>query len=195
MMNRFLIVILCFLGYTAISQTDSTSLLIKSDSDVDTNISTKFIEHSPKKALLLSAVLPGAGQVYNKQVWKVPIIYAAAGIVTYFAITNGKNKEKFKDEYYNRINGNTDNLLSDYASYTDNGIYNLYNAYKSNFQLSIIVGVALYAVNLLDAYVYGHLFSFDMSDDLSLNIAPYYQPAYNNIASSSFGLSFKFNLR
>lgn len=194
-MNRFLIVILCFLGYTAISQTDSTSLLIKSDSDVDTNISTKFIEHSPKKALLLSAVLPGAGQVYNKQVWKVPIIYAAAGIVTYFAITNGKNKEKFKDEYYNRINGNTDNLLSDYASYTDNGIYNLYNAYKSNFQLSIIVGVALYAVNLLDAYVYGHLFSFDMSDDLSLNIAPYYQPAYNNIASSSFGLSFKFNLR
>lgn len=195
MMNRFLIVILCFLGYTAISQTDSTSLLIKSDSDVDTNISTKFIEHSPKKALLLSAVLPGAGQVYNKQVWKVPIIYAATGIVTYFAITNGKNKEKFKDEYYNRINGNTDNLLSDYASYTDNGIYNLYNAYKSNFQLSIIVGVALYAVNLLDAYVYGHLFSFDMSDDLSLNIAPYYQPAYNNIASSSFGLSFKFNLR
>ena len=195
MMNRFLIVILCFLGYTAISQTDSTSLLIKSDSDVDTNISTKFIEHSPKKALLLSAVLPGAGQVYNKQVWKVPIIYAAAGIVTYFAITNGKNKEKFKDEYYNRINGNTDNLLSDYASYTDNGIYNLYNAYKSNFQLSIIVGVALYAVDLLDAYVYGHLFSFDMSDDLSLNIAPYYQPAYNNIASSSFGLSFKFNLR
>lgn len=195
MMNRFLIVILCFLGYTAISQTDSTSLLIQSDSDVDTNISTKFIEHSPKKALLLSAVLPGAGQVYNKQVWKVPIIYAAAGIVTYFAITNGKNKEKFKDEYYNRINGNTDDLLSDYASYTDNGIYNLYNAYKSNFQLSIIVGVALYAVNLLDAYVYGHLFSFDMSDDLSLNIAPYYQPAYNNIASSSFGLSFKFNLR
>jgi hypothetical protein len=64
---------------------------------------TKPKAHSAKKASYLSAFLPGAGQVYNKQAWKIPIIYAGAGAVTYFAITNYQNSIKFKTEYYNRI--------------------------------------------------------------------------------------------
>ena len=59
--------------------------------------------HSAKKASTLSAILPGAGQVYNKQAWKIPIIYAGAGAVTYFAVTNYKNAIKFKNEYYNKF--------------------------------------------------------------------------------------------
>lgn len=150
--------------------------------------------HSPKKATLLSTFIPGAGQIYNKQAWKVPIIYLAAAGVTYFAVTNGKNKEKFKDEYYNRINGRTDLLLPDYTTYTDDGIYNLYNAYKSNFQLSIIVGVVFYAVQILDAYVYGHLFNFDLTDDLTMNVTPFYTPIFSQIyPTSSIGINL--NLR
>lgn len=128
--------------------------------------------HSPKKATVLSTVLPGAGQIYNKQAWKVPVIYSAFAVVTYFAVTNGNNRIKFKDEYYNRINNRTDLLLKDYTSYTDEGIYNLYNAYKSNFQLSLIIGAAFYTLQILDAYVYGHLFNFDLSDDITLNVLP-----------------------
>lgn len=147
--------------------------------------------HSPKKATLLSVVLPGAGQVYNKQAWKVPVIYSVAAGVTYFAVTNGKNKEKFKDEYYNRINGNTSALLEDYASYTDDGIYNLYNAYKSNFQLSLIIGAAFYAIQILDAYVYGHLFSFDLSEDISMNVNPYIVPTQRG-GFLGFSANFRF---
>ena len=55
-------------------------------------------QHSPTKAMWMSAVLPGLGQVYNKQAWKIPIIYAGAAGVTYFAITNYQGREKFKNE-------------------------------------------------------------------------------------------------
>ncbi|MBR1625950.1 MAG: hypothetical protein IJ681_02275 [Bacteroidales bacterium] len=165
------------------------SLSVNTDSELQSSDNSILIAHSPKKATLLSTFLPGAGQIYNKQAWKVPVIYVAAAGVTYFAVTNGKNKEKFKKEYYNRINGSTD-LLKDYENYTNDGIYNLYNAYKSNFQLSIIVGVAFYAVQILDAYVYGHLFNFDLTDDLTMNIVPYCTPTLSFANSPSVGLSF-----
>lgn len=160
----------------------------------DTTKSILLVPHSPKKATLLSTFLPGAGQVYNKQAWKVPIIYLAAAGVTYFAITNGKNKEKFKDEYYNRVEGRTDLLLKDYATYTDDGIYNLYTAYKSNFQLSIIVGVAFYALQIMDAYVYAHLFNFNLTEDLSMNISPFYLPP-TNLFTPNHCLGFSFNFQ
>jgi hypothetical protein len=56
-------------------------------------------KHSPRKASTLSAILPGAGQVYNKQAWKIPIIYAGAGVATYLAVSNYQNTLKFKNEY------------------------------------------------------------------------------------------------
>ncbi len=129
-------------------------------------------QHSPTKALWMSAVLPGLGQVYNRQAWKIPIIYVGAGVVTYFAITNYQGREKFKNEYINRQNGNTDALLERYANYPDANIYSLYQSYNRNFQLSLIVGGVVYALNLLDAYVYGHLFDFEITDDVSMSIRP-----------------------
>lgn len=153
-------------------------------------LSTK--RHSPIKATLWSTFLPGIGQIYNRQAWKVPIIYVAFAGVTYFAIINGKNKEKFKDEYYNRISGRKELLLTDYSTYTDEGIYNLYNAYKSNFQLSIITGIVFYALQILDAYVYGHLFSFDLTDDLTMNLLPRCIPMMTRETSLGFSFNLKF---
>ena len=128
--------------------------------------------HSPTKAMWMSAVLPGLGQVYNKQAWKIPIIYAGAAGVTYFAITNYQGREKFKNEYINRQDGNTDALLERYANYPDANIYSIYQSYNRNFQLSLIVGGLFYALNIIDAYVYGHLFDFEITDDVSMHIRP-----------------------
>ena len=129
-------------------------------------------QHSPTKAMWMSAALPGLGQVYNKQAWKIPIIYAGAAGVTYFAITNYQGKEKFRKEYINRQNGNTDALLERYVNYPDANIYSIYQSYNRNFQLSIIVGGLFYVLNIIDAYVYGHLFDFEINDDLSLVLRP-----------------------
>lgn len=128
--------------------------------------------HSPNTALWKSAIIPGWGQVYNRQAWKIGIIYGGAVVITYIGVDNYHNAQKFKTEYLNRNNGNTADLLPEYANYPDQNIYNLYQAYEKNFQLSIIAGVALYALNLIDAYCYGHLFDFQINDDLSLQISP-----------------------
>lgn len=138
----------------------------------DTTVVLAQPEHSPQKALWYSVVLPGLGQVYNKQAWKIPIIYVGAGVVTYFAITNYNGREKFKNEYLNRVNGNTDVLLERYASYPDANIYSLYQSYNRNFQLSLIVGGFVYILNIMDAYVYGHLFDFEINEDVSLHLRP-----------------------
>jgi len=50
---------------------------------------SKVKKHSPKKAMIMSAIIPGLGQAYNKKYWKIPIIYAGAAVVTYFAIASG----------------------------------------------------------------------------------------------------------
>ena len=92
--------------------------------------------HSSKRASIYSAILPGMGQVYNRQIWKVPIIYALGATTTYIAIDNYRNSIKFKNEYFNRLNGNTSQLLSDYASYSDESILSLHEAYNKNFQLN-----------------------------------------------------------
>ncbi len=155
---------------------------------------TKPKAHSAKKASYLSAILPGAGQVYNKQAWKIPIIYAGAGAVTYFAITNYQNSVKFKTEYYNRIEGNTADLLTDYTKYSDESILSLYDAYNKNFQLSLVIGAAVYLLNIIDAMVYGHLYEFNIDDNLSARITPFYFPP-TNFTTHNFGINLSIQIK
>lgn len=128
-------------------------------------------EHSATKALLWS-LIPGAGQVYNHQAWKIPIIYTCFAGAGYFIYTNGTNMVKFKKEYLYRVNNGGATQLASYANYPTSNIYNLYQSYNQYFQLSIIVAAAFYGLNLIDAYVFGHLFDYDISDDISLRASP-----------------------
>ena len=134
-----------------------------------TNV-TPAKEHNPTLAVLLS-IIPGAGQIYNGQAWKVPIFYAALGGVGYLVYTNYKEMMMFKNEYLS-IGYNGRSTLEGYSGYPGSSIYNLYQSSNKNFQRYILISVAVYAFNLLDAYVFGHLYDFQVSDDLSLNLSP-----------------------
>jgi len=127
-------------------------------------------EHSPRKALLLS-ILPGAGQVYNGQAWKIPIIYGALAGTGYFVYDNYTRMRAFKDEYLLRAGGG-EPQMEGYTGYYDNSIYSLYQSYNKNFQLMVIITAAVYGLNLIDAYVFGHLYDFQINDDLTLAISP-----------------------
>lgn len=168
---------------------EQSSVKNKEKGKTDNNTKTP---HSPTKATLYS-LLPGLGQIYNKQVWKVPIIYAAEGAVMYFAITNYKGAQKFKTEYKLRANGIEEGRNPDYANYPDQSIYNLYYAYQKNFELSIMGGALVYIFNIVDAMVYGHLFDYDISPNLSLNLTPYCLPSI--YSTPTFGLSMRFKLK
>jgi len=141
-------------------------------------------EHSPRKALILSAVLPGAGQVYNKQAWKVPIVYAAIGGVAYYTYSNYTQMKLHKDEYLHRVANNDTPLDPDLATTPTANVYNLYQTYNKTFQLSVIISAALYGINLLDAYIFANLFDFQINDDLSLHLSPSLIPTHNALSSS-----------
>lgn len=150
-------------------------------------------EHNPTKALLLS-IIPGGGQIYNGQAWKAPIFYAALGGTGYFVYDNYKNMKMFKTEYLYRISHGGERVLEEYTRYPDNSIYNMYQTYNKNFQLFILVTAAVYGLNMLDAYVFGHLYDFQINDDLTLNVEPSLIPMYTTTMSfaPSLQLSLKF---
>ena len=130
----------------------------------------KAQEHSATKAVLWS-VVPGGGQIYNRQAWKIPIIYGGFATVGYFIHYNYQKMDMFREEYLYRVNNGTPNL-TDYAAYPNSSIYSMYNSYNRDYQLSIIIAVGIYALNMVDAYVYGHLFSFRIDDELSMGLMP-----------------------
>ena len=127
--------------------------------------------HSPNTALLLSLV-PGGGQVYNHQAWKIPIIYGALGTVGYFTYSYYTQMKTYKDQYLFCV----ENGLNDYEGRPRQNIYNLYDNYNRNFQLFIFIDIAVYALNLIDAYVFGHLFDFEMDDNLAFKPQPLFAP-------------------
>ena len=149
-------------------------------------------EHNPNKALLLS-IIPGAGQIYNGQAWKVPIFYAALGGVGYFVYDNYTNMRAFKNEYLHRINNGGERVWEEYASYPDNSIYNMYQTYNKNFQQFVLITAVVYGINLLDAYVFGHLYDFNINDDLAMSIEPSVTPLYTSMnLAPSLQVSFRF---
>ena len=142
--------------------------------------------HSVKKAILLSAVVPGAGQIYNhrampkgkkKAFWKVPLIYAGLGATGYFLVTNQQTQKELKEEYQSRID--TGSGSDKWSAYDDFGILTLYDQYLDWRDLSILAVAGVYLFQIADAGVEAHFVSFDVSEDLSLSIEPTVMASFN----------------
>ena len=184
---------------TARAQTDSLRVVQPTDSiPVATNlgdtVATSRRIPSPRKALILSAVLPGAGQAYNRRYWKIPLIYIGAGILGY----------------------NIQNFYKDYTFWRDAFIakqkYGIYilneeqfprarfddletmrrnrNQRRRFFELNIILSGVLYALNVVDANVDAHLRGFQLGNEgLSLT------PALPTDTPGGAGLTLRFALK
>ncbi len=130
--------------------------------------------HSPKKASIYSAVLPGLGQAYNHKYWKIPIIYAGFGAFAYFINQNYSEYQKFKEAYLWKVSGDTIPIDNEYIyKYeTADQLKNGKNYYLRNFELTCILTGAWYILNILDATVDAHLMDYDINEDLSVHIQP-----------------------
>jgi hypothetical protein len=169
-------------------------------SDTSTSVVLKRA-HSPRKAWYLSAVIPGAGQVFNHKYWKVPIIYGGFfyGIYVYHTLNS----------YYKTYN----NPYTNYATYYINNNLSIpekqfvikgislslaqvkeqRDYYRKNRDLSIILISAWYVLNVVDACVDAYFFDYDMSDKLSVNIKPLFN--YSNRQDYYSGLTFCFHTK
>ncbi|MES2799495.1 MAG: DUF5683 domain-containing protein [Bacteroidota bacterium] len=183
-----------------------SNLIVFSQPKADTlkmndNDSIKPKEHSVKKAMIFSAVVPGAGQIYNhiampkgqkKAFWKVPLIYAGLGTTGYFLITNQQKVKSLKTEYTNRLEGNPTD--PQWEIYDDQGVLSLFTQYQNNRDLSIL-GIALvYLFQVADAGIEAHFVRFDVSRDLSLMVRPKFQTTTFSYVPYS-GLSFQFDFK
>lgn len=166
-MKSILFLACCFYYSILFGQIDS----LKKDS----------IPHPFKKAMLYSACLPGAGQIYNsintkvgakKAYWKVPLIYTALGTAGYFLISNQLTQKSLKEEYSFRINNS--NQFSDIAwqAYDNEAVLTLYRQHLNWRDLSIIGLAAIYFIQIVDAGVEAHFLNFDVTDNLGLQINP-----------------------
>ena len=153
-------------------------------------------EHSPQKAALYSAALPGLGQAYNEKYWKIPIIYAGFGTLAYFINQNNTEYNKFKEAYAFVSSEETGEPPNEYVDRYENkdDLRKLKDYYRRNLELSYILTGALYILNIIDASVDAHFFEFNVDKDLSLEVSPYIDPNIENPAFATKGVSISLNL-
>ena len=145
---------------------------------------------SPAKAAFYSAVIPGLGQIYNKSYWKVPLVYAAIGTPIYFYIRNSKEYDRYLTAYKRRQQGYTDDEFYGNSStgqplLSTDGLRRGIQFYRRNKELSILIGIGMYALNVIEANVDAHLKQFNVDERLSLE--PYIQTDY--LTQPQFGVT------
>jgi hypothetical protein len=190
---RNIIFVICCLPFAVNAQKD-----VPKDSTNNAIDTTQGYEHSVRDALIFSAIVPGAGQIYNhiympkgkkKAFWKVPLIYAGLGATGYFLFTNQQTVKELRTEYTNRQNGG---LLSDkWSLYDDFGILTLYQQYQNQRDFSILSVGLVYLFQLADAGIEAHFVRFDISPDLTMSI----YPSFPLGQSVGFGMKWNFTHR
>ena len=142
--------------------------------------------HSPHKATMYSALVPGLGQVYNKKYWKLPVIYGLTGAFIYAFDFNNDRYNKYKNAYAEMDAGN----IIIFEGYTDKAILlRLKDSYQRNRDLNVIVLAAIYMLNIVDATVDAHLYDYKITEDVSLNVQPSLIKTFDY--QNSYGLSLK----
>ena len=169
--------------------------------DAAVNYSTNEVS-SVKKATTLSIICPGAGQIYNKSYWKVPIVIGGMASMVYVIDWNNRGFQRFKKAYALRADfdanpGNyPDGVSHDEfkGRYSATYLKNLRDAYRRNRDLSIILTAAVYAFQAIDAHVDAHLKDFDVSDDLTVDLQPMFDYQYSHVNGTYPVFGFNLNI-
>lgn len=173
--------------------------------------------HSPHRATIYAMVLPGLGQVYNRQWWKLPILYGGVGATVYGISWNSRNLKKYKSAYidYSRyledksknpdlpypenpswekvyLGGSVENFTSQQQMNFQTQLKNRKTNFKRNRDLLYIVMGGIYAIQIIDACVFAHFYDFEINEDLSLNVQPesFYTPAAGGMVGLTLTLNF-----
>jgi len=166
-----LIIFLLFVGQL-FAQEDSLSISAKKV--IEEPAYQPYDPLSPARAAFYSAVLPGLGQAYNGKYWKIPVVYTALGIGVLFYLNNDEQYDRYRDAYKSRLAGKTDDEFSDNSGtpiVSTKGLIEDQRFYQRNKEISGMVTLGLYALNIIDANDDAHLQKFNVSEDLSLKPA------------------------
>ncbi len=147
--------------------------------------------HSPRKAGFYSAVLPGLGQAYNRQYWKMPLMYAGIGTATGVFLFNFKQYIIYRDAYRLMLQGKPTGIrIIDQNYYQPADVKFVRDAYRQYVDYSALGFLGVYLYNVIDAVVFAHLYKFDMSNDLGFRFGPVLHPEN---AYTGFGFTYFFH--
>lgn len=149
----------------------------------------------PKSVMFKSLMVPGWGQIVNKQAWKVPIVYGLYAGIGYYTYTIHQDYRDYKAAYYNSQRGEETDFKFGPTPQRLQGVnasqlQSNRNSLRNRRDLMFVVLVLAHGLNAVDAYVFAHMRSFDVSDDLSAraSITP------QLLASNTPGLKLSFQL-
>lgn len=193
--NIIFLLCIAFFSANLFGQKDSTNVKIK-DIKVNRKIKTTqgiYNPLSPSKAAFYSAIFPGMGQAYNKKYWKTPIVWGALAIPTYYYQLNNSDYKRYRRAYKLRKNGLQDEFTDSFGD-TSVSIETLETAQKQlkqNRDMSLLTGVILYVLQIVEASVNAHLIQFNTDDNISFKPAILIDPI--RIETPTVGLTIKYS--
>ena len=126
------------------------------------------MEHSPLKATIFSAVVPGTGQLYNGKWWKTGIAWAGLGTCVYFVNDNSKTYKYYKQQYIFQNDGDSTTV----ATIPNGDYFSEQERWHKYLDISYMCLAGVYILQIIDANVDSHLYYFDVGDDLSFSFHP-----------------------
>lgn len=164
---------------------------------------------NPKRALWLALVLPGAGQIYNRKYWKIPIVYGGFVGCIYAMQWNNQMYRDYSQAYLDIMDDDPNTQSYNQFLHLGNKIDDtnierykkLFKSRKDRYRrwrdMSFFVLVGVYALSVIDAYVDASLSEFDISKNLSLSVEPTIMNNYNDnrisLKSNAIGVSCSLN--
>jgi hypothetical protein len=154
----------------------------------------KAIYSNARKAAVMSALLPGLGQAYNRKFWKIPVLYAGLGGLGYMFVQNNREFNFFRTNL--RAITDSDSTTINKTEFGQEQLQSQ-KLYYRKFRDFAAIGIGLlYLLNIVDANVDAHLKTFDVSDDLSVVIDPYHDLVFTGKRfGAATGISVKLKLR
>ena len=221
-MRKLLLLLVVLWRFTAVSAVDvsrdTTQIQERLTDTLDVETARANVKpHSPHRATIYAMVFPGLGQVYNRQWWKLPILYGGVGATVYGISWNSRNLKKYKSAYidYSRyleekaknpelpypenpswekvyLGGSVENFTSQQQMNFQTQLKNRKTNFKRNRDLLYIVMGGIYAIQIIDACVFAHFYDFEINEDLSLNVQPnsFYTPAAGGMVGLTLTLNF-----
>jgi len=155
----------------------------------DSSKKHKVFQPNPKRSGLYSAIFPGLGQLYNRQYWKIPVVYGVLGVAGYFLVSNQSKYQEYRKAYIGRLSGDLRNETDNTRFYDTSQLKILQDGYKRFFDITVLLTGVGYTLQIIDAVVFAHLKNFDVSRDISMRMRPLAMP------NGDAGIGLVFNIK
>jgi hypothetical protein len=189
--NNILIFLILVFSFNLFSQKDSTKVKTNEKLFVQQGI---YKPLAPAKAAFYSAIFPGMGQIYNRKYWKAPIVWGALAAPTYFYLLNNTDYNRFRTAYKLRKTGFQDEFTDDLGnvSVSLETLERAQEQLSENRDLSLMWGVILYVLQIVEASVNAHLLQFNTDDNLSVRPTFVQDPILYDAPKVGFSLKYTF---